>query len=78
MSREEQERVVALMRLLLQKVGKYCASHSALSIKPAVEKAHDTLALANAISECEEFLQPFDKGCGWRGFIGRLRGSDNG
>lgn len=76
MNQDEQEELVRLLRFLLQKIQRYLVSHSGLSIKTAKEKMHDTLQLANAISESEEFLEPFNTERGWRGFMHRLTNRD--
>lgn len=73
LSKPEQEESVRLIRFLLQKINRYTVSHSALSNKTGRERMHDTLQLANAISECEDFLKPFNQETGWRGFVRRLR-----
>lgn len=73
LNRREQEEAVRLLRFVLQKIGRYCVSHSSITGKSSREKMHDTLQLANAISEIEDFLKPFNQETGWRGFIKRIR-----
>lgn len=72
LTKAEQDEAVRVLRFLLQKLKRYTVSHSGASISSPQARCHDTLLLADAITQAEEFLTPLKEETGWRGFVGRL------
>lgn len=60
LTKEQQEEAIRLLRNLLQKVDRYSKSHAATVKTTAQHKLHDTMALADAWQQADEWSRDLD------------------